>query len=327
MAASRYPLAASRDGLIPEFFQRTNARFRTPHVAIMCTGGLMIVALFFKLKILVEVASAALILTYLFSCLSVVMMRQSRLQNYQPRFKAPFYPWVQIAGIAGYGFLLYEMGGEALLVAGVLVAAGLLTYWFHGRMKANREYALLHLVERITAKELVTGTLDAELKQIIRERDGIVMDRFDRIVEKSIVLDLDKQMSMNAFFELLAEKLAERVHMSPPKLLERLIAREEDSSTVLSPGLAIPHIVIDGEKTFDVLLVRSRPGIVFKEDEEPVRSAFVLIGTADERNFHLRALSAIAQIVQDPRFERTWLAARGEQALRDILLLGQRRRH
>lgn len=327
MAASRYPLAASRDGLLPEFFQRTSARFKTPHVAILFTGALMIAALFFKLHILVETASAALILTYLFSCLSVIMMRQSRLQNYQPRFKSPFYPWVQIAGVAGYGFLLFEMGGEALVVSGILVAAGLLTYWFYGRIKANREYALLHLIQRITAKELVTGTLDAELKQIIRERDGIVMDRFDRIIEQCIVLDIDKRMSMKAFFTLVAEKLSERLKMSPPKLLRLLLDRETESSTVLSPGLAIPHIVIDGEKTFDVLLVRARAGIVFAEDEPPVQSAFVLIGTADERNFHLRALSAVAQIVQNPRFEKQWSAARSEQALRDIVLLGQRRRH
>jgi hypothetical protein len=46
----------------------------------------------------------------------------------------------------------------------------------------------------------------------------------------------------------------------------------------------------------------------------------------DERNFHLRALSAIAQIVQEPHFEEKWMAAEGEEELRDIVLLGERRR-
>jgi mannitol/fructose-specific phosphotransferase system IIA component (Ntr-type) len=54
---------------------------------------------------------------------------------------------------------------------------------------------------------------------------------------------------------------------------------------------------------------------------------FVLAGSADERNFHLRALAAIAQIVQDPHFEEKWMEAKGEEALRDIVLLGERRRH
>jgi len=327
LAASRYPLAASRDRLLPEFLQETGRRFKTPHWAILLTGGLMIVALFLKLRILVETASCALILTYLFSCASVILMRQSRLQNYQPRFRSPLYPWVQIVGIAGYGLLLFQMGVEALLASAVLVAAGLLTYWFHGRMKATREYALLHLVQRITARELVTGTLEEELKQIIRERDEIHLDRFDRIIEKSIVLDLAETMTMEAFFKLIAEKMQERLKVTPSVLLKLLMEREKESSTVLSPGLAIPHIIIEGEHVFDVLLVRSRKGIVFSEDMPPVHAAFVLVGTRDERNYHLRALSAIAQIVQDPRFEEKWLAARGEQALRDIVLLGERRRN
>ena len=126
---------------------------------------------------------------------------------------------------------------------------------------------------------------------------------------------------------LVAEKMEERLKVRPRQLLERLVKREKESSTVLRAGLAIPHIIIEGEHQFDILLARSRQGIVFSEDAPAVHSAFVLVGTSDERNFHLRALSAIAQIVQDSRFEKRWMAARGEQALRDIILLGERRRN
>ena len=47
----------------------------------------------------------------------------------------------------------------------------------------------------------------------------------------------------------------------------------------------------------------------------------------DERSFHLRALAAIAQIVQDPHFEERWMRAKTIEALRDNVLLGKRRRH
>ena len=50
-------------------------------------------------------------------------------------------------------------------------------------------------------------------------------------------------------------------------------------------------------------------------------------GTRDKRNFHLRALAAIAQTVQAKDFERRWLSARNEQALRDIMLLSSRDRN
>ena len=40
-------------------------------------------------------------------------------------------------------------------------------------------------------------------------------------------------------------------------------------------------------------------GINFSEKAPMVNAVFVLVGTKDERNFHLRALSTIAGIVQD----------------------------
>ncbi|HPR51178.1 MAG TPA: amino acid permease, partial [Deltaproteobacteria bacterium] len=44
MAASRYPLALSRDGLLPEVFTHINNRFNTPHVSIVITGALIVCA-------------------------------------------------------------------------------------------------------------------------------------------------------------------------------------------------------------------------------------------------------------------------------------------
>ena len=189
------------------------------------------------------------------------------------------------------------------------------------------ESGLLHLIQRITDKRLVTGSLEAELKQAIRERDEIVMDRFDGIVEDSIVLDLDGPMSMREFFGVAAEEMGRRLALPPATLLKSLLEREAESSTVIGPGLAVPHVVIDGQEKFDVLLARCRKGISFPGQTHPVHAVFVLVGTKDERNFHLQALAAIGQVVQDRGFESQWLAAQGAQALRDLVLLGERRRH
>jgi len=327
MAASRYLLALSRDGLLPMFFGNVSAKLKTPHVSILFTGTFMIAALFLKLDMLVKAASTVLILTYIFSCLSVIIMRESHLQNYQPRFRAPLYPWIQIIGIAGFGFLILEMGMEALSAGALLAAGGFLVYWFYGRIKAQREYALLHLIERITARELTNYSMETELKEIIRERDDIVEDRFDRVIEDCIVIDMENSIPGGEFLQWIAQAMADRLNIDPSALFKLLVDREKESSTVISPGLAIPHIIIEGEHTFDILLVRCREGIVFSESVPKVHAVFMLVGTRDERNFHLRSLSAIAQIVRDPHFEKKWLAAKNKEALRDIVLLGERRRH
>lgn len=326
MAASRYPLALSRDGLLPDFLRKIHPRFRTPYVSILITGGLMIVALFMKLNTLVKAASTVLILTYVFSCLAVIILRESRLQNYRPRFRTPLYPAIQICGIGGFMFLLYGMGRASLFSSLAIICAGVLLYLAYGRLRTSREFALLHLIERITAKEITTRSLETELKNIICERDEITKDRFDRVIEESVVLDIEEGMDVEPFFKMVSNGMCGRLGIGPDQLLDSIHKREQQSSTVLRPGLAIPHIVIEGEKTFDILLARSREGIRFSEEAAHVHAIFVLVGTMDERNFHLRALSAIAQIVQDPLFEQKWMAAENAEALRDIVLLGERRR-
>lgn len=329
MAASRYPMALGRDGLLPGFFGRIGSRFKTPHVSILITGIFIVLSMLMELNLLVKAASSVIILTYIFTCIAIIILRESRLQNYQPSFRAPLYPWIQVAGIAGCGFILYQIGYEAMITGVIFIVSGLIVFWLYGRIKKiriEREYALLHLIERMTAKELTTHSLEAELKEVIRERDDIVKDRFDHLIEDSVIMDLDGALSVEDFFRLVADEMCERLHVNSDILYRSLLERERASSTALTKNLAIPHIIIEGDHTFDILVARCREGIVFSDLASEVHAAFVLVGTMDERNFHLRALAAIAQIVQDHHFEKKWMLAKTREALRDILLLGKRKR-
>ena len=326
MTASRFLLALSRDKMLPESLSRINARFQTPHVAIGLTGALVLLSLLLPLEILVEAASCVLILTYMLSCLAVVVLRESGLANYRPLFRSPLYPWVQVGGLLGLGFVLVELGVEAYAISAVLVLAAFLVFWFFGRKAARQESALLHLIERLTDRRLVSGTLEAELKQIIKDRDEIVWDRFDRLVESAIVLDADAAMSRDEFFDMAAKNLAPRLELTPERMAELLRRREDENSTLLSPNLAVPHMVVEGKGRFEMLIARMQGGVRFSEDASKVTTIFVLAATRDERNFHLRALAAIAQVVQESGFEKRWSAAKDAQGLRDVILLSQRRR-
>jgi APA family basic amino acid/polyamine antiporter len=327
MAASRYPLALSRDGLLPGIFQKINKKFQTPHMAILLTGTVMILSLFFTIDVLVEAASTVLIMTYFFSCVAVIVMRQSGVQNYRPRFRSPLYPFIQTAGIIGSGFLLFEMGTEVLMIVSILISLAVFTYLIYGRLRVREEYALLYLVERITAKELTSHSLEDELKGIIRERDRIEKDRFDELVEKCRVLDIKEGIEVKKFFELVARELSLSLDMPPQELYQLLIEREKESPTAINPDIAIPHIIIKGEKHFDILLARCKEGINFGKDIPEVKAVFVLVGTRDERNFHLRALASIAQIISAKDFMTRWMRAKNIENLRDIVLLGERKRH
>ncbi len=328
MSASRYPIAMSRDGLVPPFFQRVNGRFGTPHVSILVTGTFMLVAvLVLELELLVKVASTLLMMLFVTANLSVLIMRESKIQNYQPTFRSPLYPWMQIAGAVAGVALIISLGAVPLQVAALFIGGALVWYGLYTHERADRQAAIVHLVERITDRKLTSYSLETELKDILRERDQIVEDRFDHLIKRAVVLDIDQPLTIDEFLHMVCDKMATRLDTDPAALFELFVQREKESTTALRPGLAIPHVVVDGSSKSDILLARCKGGITFAESLPPVHAVFVLAGTRDERHFHLCALMAIAQIAEEPDFDARWIAARNVDELKDIVLLGERRRH
>ena len=163
---------------------------------------------------------------------------------------------------------------------------------------------------------------------VLRARDVLPgrFDRFDRLVARCPILDLNRSMSIEDFFELAAAALSDELGLSSDALMKRFLNRETASSTVIAPGLAIPHVLVNEKGHFHVLMARCREGIAFPNQRESVHTVFMLVRSGDERNFYLRALAAIAQTVQDPEFEVKWLQAGGAEDLRNIVLQSERRR-
>jgi mannitol/fructose-specific phosphotransferase system IIA component (Ntr-type) len=326
MSASRYLLSLSRDGLIPSFLGRVNQKFQTPHVSILVTGALMTSSLFLQLEMLIKVASTVLLLTYIFSNLCVIVLRESRLLNYQPTFRAPFYPWLQIGGTLGLVLVLLEMGSDALMISLLLIFGALLFYWVYGRIKSEREYALLHLIERFSDRELSKGVLESELKEIIRERDQLCIDRFEEITERAVLVDVPGSLNQEQFFSYLANRLDESFGLKSEFILNALIQREKSGSTVILSGIAVSDIIVEGQNSFEMVLVRAREGVMFGEESSPIYAFFLLITSENERNFYLRTVTSIAQIIQEPSFKRRWRNAKTLSGLRDLILLGPRQR-
>ncbi len=325
MSASRYPYALSKDKMFPEIFSVVSKRFKTPYLSILATGVLIILSLFLKLDILVEVASTSLILTYILANISVIIMRESKLINYNPQFKAYFYPYLQIAGILIYIFLIFEIGHEALFATLIFVLASIVIYFFYGRKRKQKEFALLHVVERILNRKITGVRLEKELRKILLERDSIKEDRFDKLVKKSLTLDISEKIDYKELYKMVSRKLAKRINLSEEEIFKLLMDKEDRYSSVLGNNLAIPHIIINGENIFDMVLVRAKEGVEFP-DGKLINVIFILIGTLDERHFHLQALSAIAQVINDKHFLERWLNGKDEKVLKDIVLLSKRER-
>jgi amino acid transporter/mannitol/fructose-specific phosphotransferase system IIA component (Ntr-type) len=327
LAASRSPMAMSRDQLLPPFLAHVSPRFKTPHSSILLTSGFMITAIvFLDIVVLVKTASTLMIILFILVNASVIIMRESRIQSYRPKFKSPLYPYIHILAIIAYGALIIDMGLVPLLITVGFITCAFVWYLIYAKKRVSRRAAMVHVIERVTARELVDATLPDELREIIIERDEIVEDRFDQLIKDCEILDIQGKTSAEKIFRQVSAILAERLETNEFVLFEKFLHREAAGGTVVQPGFAIPHIVVEGENKFDIILVRAADGIDFPHAPDPVKVMFVLVGSRDQRNYHLRALMAIAQIAQEKDFEQRWLAARDPADIRNLILLSTRKR-
>lgn len=327
LASSRFPMAMSRDQLLPPLLAHINERFKTPHISILLTGLFMVAAIvFLDIEVLVKTASTLMIILFILDNASVIIMRESKIQSYRPKFRSPLYPYIHIFAIFTYGVLIIDMGSIPLLTTIGFVGLSAAWFWLYVYRRVSRASAVMHVVERVTDRELRTVTLENELRDILLERDNIIEDRFDRLIRDCVILDIQGQENAENIFRQVSTILAERLDTDEFVLFEKFLHREAGGGTVVQPGFAIPHIVVEGENKFDILLVRARDGIIFPHAPDPVRIMFILAGSKDERNYHLRALMAIAQIAQEKQFEQRWLAARDTGALRNLIILSTRKR-
>ena len=153
LGASRFSMAMSKDKLLPRSFRKVSKR-GVPRFSVLSTSACMIFfILFLDLENLIKTASTLKLLLFLLATLSLIFMRESKAQHYRPTFRSPLYPWIQIFGIIGYGFLIFEMGIVSMLTVGILIVCGLGWYWIYARGKVKREHALLHVVRRVTGKK------------------------------------------------------------------------------------------------------------------------------------------------------------------------------
>jgi APA family basic amino acid/polyamine antiporter len=158
LASSRFPLAMSRDSLAPGRLARVSERFKTPRNAILLTGGLLLgLIAFVPVVELAKLASAFQILVFSIVNVALIVFRTSGVESYQPSFRAPGYPYVQIVGVLGGLALLTQMGTLPIVGAGGIIVGGVAWYLAYGRARTDREGALGVILARRRGDEPVSS--------------------------------------------------------------------------------------------------------------------------------------------------------------------------
>lgn len=144
----------------------------------------------------------------------------------------------------------------------------------------------------------------------------------DFIHEENITTDIQAETKREAI-EQLTDLLIETHHLksSRDRLLRSILERENEMSTCLGEGLAIPHGVLEeGEEMVGVMGI-SREGLRFETpDGRPVHCMVLLATPASQRDRHLEVIGVLARAIGwDRNIQRMLFSAESPAHAYDIL--------
>tara|TARA_B000000475_G_scaffold272149_1_gene272190 strand:+ start:2743 stop:4404 length:1662 start_codon:yes stop_codon:yes gene_type:complete len=141
MAASRFIFAMARDNLLPALFEDVHGKYETPHWAIIGTGLSMAAAIvYLPVHDVAELASGFKIMVFIVINTCVLVLRTSAKSHwYEPEWKSPLFPAVQIFGILGGALLIYAMGMKAVIGGLAAIIIGSVIYLSYGKVHVENE--------------------------------------------------------------------------------------------------------------------------------------------------------------------------------------------
>lgn len=322
MSAARYPLAMSRDRLMPDRFANLG-RFGTPTAGIVVTSIAMVTCIVaFDIAAVAKLASAFQLALFGLLCAAVLVMRESGIDYYRPGFRSPLYPWLQIAGMLIPIWLIVEMGWLAVLFTGGIIAACIGWYLLYGRARVQRNGAIFHVFARLG--ERTHRPLEAELRLIMAERGLHVSDGFETLVGQAKVVELEVVSDFDNALAAGAEALARMLGLDPKDLTETFTAETRLGLMPIAGGVALPHLRTDRVDEPRMALVRLRHAVevIPEPGHAPVRvfALVMMVSPEDHPGRHLRILARLAERFDQDDFVSAWKAARDDAALKELLL-------
>jgi amino acid transporter/mannitol/fructose-specific phosphotransferase system IIA component (Ntr-type) len=331
LSASRYPLAMSRDYLFPGFFSKLSKQ-QTPKNSIYVTVGLVILFLvMFDPTKIAKLASSFQLLLFALNCLAVIVMRESRIASYDPGYRSPLYPWMQIFGIIFPLWLITEMGILPIFFTIGMIVVGSAWYFYYARERVVRDGAIYHMFAR-WGEHRFEG-LDRELRSILKEKGLREKDPFDVVIANASIIDITGKVTFGEVVGRAAARLDKKFPGKGEMLVVSFMEGTRVGATPVSHGIALPHVRLPDIDHPEMIMVRCQQGVSIEIDDEflgehsspnPIHAFFFLVSPEEDPGQHLRILAQIAGHADDETFLKRWLSAHNEQEMKEILLRDDR---
>ena len=329
LSSSRYPLAMSRDNLIPSVFKGINKSGVPTRSLLITVAAVILYIAAFDVISIAKLASAFQLALFALICLAVIVMRESNIPSYDPTYRTPLYPWVPLAGNFGSCWLITEMGTMPTLFAIGLVVIGVIWYFAYANPKVDRQGAIYHVFERLGQRRF--EGLDHELRGILKERTTQDPDEFDEIIATCRVLESEPGSDFESISRDASHLLGQSTSLDSNLLVTGFMDGLTSGATPVASGVALPHLRVDGIESPQLVIVRAKSGmkvtvnsVTSSGRSHTVFALFFLLSPSSQPAEHLRLLAQLAASVDREDFIQGWLAARGPEELREHLLQDER---
>lgn len=324
LSSSRYLYAMGRDKVLPGIFGKLSAR-GTPLAGIaLSTLVVIAVVVFLDAEGIAKLASALMLMDFALVNLCVIVMRESRVGSYDPGFRSPLYPWVQLAGIGVSLVLIPLMGWMPVVFALGVASVGLVWYVTYAHGRAEHAVAVMKVLERIAeqilSRESAGPALDRELREIMKEKGLRPGDPFTEVITRARAIDLPDDAEWDDIMREAVEHFTGEYPERAAQIRAGLYEASKKGNTPAADGIALPHVLVEGIKRYEVLMARSKSGLHFPGVACPVTAVFVLMGAKGDPQQHLRMLAAVARRVEEPDFLARWEKAKDGEHLKRVLL-------
>ena len=326
LSASRYPLAMARDHIFPRLFRRLG-RFGTPLPAISLTVALIIAeVIFLDPLIIAKYAGTMKLLLFAGVSAAVIVMRESKLDSYDPGFKVPWYPWVPLLGIVLCVAAISVLGTASIIFAFVMILIAIAWFHFYASDRVDRYGAIFHVFARLGEQRF--DALDTELRGIIKEKGLRAADPFDETIAKASVLESNAGTDFETLAADVADALSTETGRSSKHFLQGFLEGTQVGATPVTGGVALPHLRLQGLQRSHLVLVRCRSGLDLEvgsgmpggKSSQHVQALFFMASPEEDPAQHLRLLASLAGAVEQEGFMDRWLDAEGPADLKNALL-------
>ena len=216
LAASRFPFAMSRDRLIPSAIKSINPHFKTPVTSILLTAFVMtITILFLPVEEIAKLASAFMILAFMFVCGTVIVLREFASAWYKPGFRSPLYPVMQILGVLSGIALLTAIGVTSLYAVLCIVFMGAIAYYGYGIRKTSRRSVVAKMGKRADLLTERRGGSIKTLAEILPREAAVVVPLFGSERSPETLVEMGASLAHGRKLEVLhLTTVPEQIYLS-----------------------------------------------------------------------------------------------------------------